>query len=161
LIATVTTLAWLVAPTPVLAQNAYITNFGDSSVSVIDTASNTVLATIKVGLAPVGAAVTSDGSRVYIANSVDNTISIIDAATNTVIDTISVSPEPAGVAVTPDGSKVYVTHFEIPGTVTVIDATTNTVAIPAIAVGDSPEGVRSRRTAVRSTWAMSLPTQCP
>ena len=35
-----------------LAQNAYITNLGSNSVSVIDTATNTVTATIPVGAGP-------------------------------------------------------------------------------------------------------------
>jgi YVTN family beta-propeller protein len=37
-----------------LAQNAYITNLLDNSVSVISTATNTVTATIPVGSAPFG-----------------------------------------------------------------------------------------------------------
>ena len=47
-----------------LAQNAYITNNSDNSVSVIDTATNTVTATIPVGDGPFGVAVTPDGSKV-------------------------------------------------------------------------------------------------
>ena len=54
LIAAVTTLAlaWLV--TPAVAQNAYITNELDNTVSVIDTGSNMVIGSaIAVGTAPV------------------------------------------------------------------------------------------------------------
>ena len=47
-------LAWLVAPTPVLALNAYIPSTVEGSVSVIDTATNTVVATITVGSQPAG-----------------------------------------------------------------------------------------------------------
>jgi len=43
-----------------LAQNAYVTNFG-GTVSVIATATNTVTATIPVGSYPYGVAVTPDG----------------------------------------------------------------------------------------------------
>ena len=43
------TLAWLAAPAPALAVSAYITNFNSNTVSVIDTAANTVTATIPVG----------------------------------------------------------------------------------------------------------------
>ena len=39
-----------------------------STVSVIATATNTVIATIPVGVAPIGVAVTPDGSKVYVAN---------------------------------------------------------------------------------------------
>jgi YVTN family beta-propeller protein len=60
-------LACLFAPALARAQNAYITNSGDNTVSVIATATNTVVATIPVGGSePSGVAVTPDGSKVYI-----------------------------------------------------------------------------------------------
>ena len=49
-----------------LAQNAYITNASSNNVSVIDTATNTVTATIPVGVEPIGVAVSPNGSRVYV-----------------------------------------------------------------------------------------------
>jgi YVTN family beta-propeller protein len=61
-----------------LAQNAYITNANSSNVSVIDTATNTVIATISVGTTPGGVAVTPDGSKVYVANGYTNTASVIE-----------------------------------------------------------------------------------
>ena len=43
----------------------YVTNSGSSgSVSVINTATNTVVATVNVGSFPVGVAITGDGTRV-------------------------------------------------------------------------------------------------
>jgi YVTN family beta-propeller protein len=110
-----------------LAQNAYITNTGNNTVSVINTATNTVTATIAVGLHPIGVAVTPDGSKVYVANDYSNTVSVIDTASNTVTATIPVSVSPIGVAVTPDGSKVYVASYTATFTVSVIDTTSNTV----------------------------------
>src|SRR6266566_5205754 len=96
------------------AQNAYITNSGDNTVSVIATATNTVVGSpIPVGSYPIGVAVTPDGSKVYVTNALDNTVSVIATATNTVTATIPLPPCPgisnvAGVAVALDGSKVYV-----------------------------------------------------
>jgi YVTN family beta-propeller protein len=47
------------------AQNAYITNLGSNTVSVIATATNKVVGLpIPVGLSPFGVAVTPDGSKV-------------------------------------------------------------------------------------------------
>src|SRR5258706_10918123 len=46
------TLACLLAPASTRAQNAYITNQSSSTVSVIDTATNSVIATIFVGNGP-------------------------------------------------------------------------------------------------------------
>src|ERR1700754_3796257 len=86
------------------APFAYITNFHNDSVSVIDTATNTVIATVAVGASPFGVAVAPDGSRVYVANWLGNTVSVIDTATNAVIATVAVGNNPRGVAVHPDGS---------------------------------------------------------
>src|SRR3954469_24512261 len=59
-------LSCLLGSAQTLAQNAYITNALDNTVSVIATATNTVIATIPVGAGPTGVAVTSDGSKVYV-----------------------------------------------------------------------------------------------
>ena len=140
--AAITALACLVAPASVLAENAYITNLVSANVSVIDTATNTVIATIPVGIGQNGVAVTPDGSKVYVANVNVPFVSVIDTATNTVIATIPVGIGPRGVAVTPDGSKVYVTNVQLPNpsVVSVIATATNTV-IATIPLGGESNGV--------------------
>ncbi|MFF3684430.1 beta-propeller fold lactonase family protein, partial [Streptomyces sp. NPDC002187] len=115
----------------------YVANGNDATVSVIDTATNTVTTTIPVGSGPTGVAVTPDGTRVYVANGNDATVSVIDTATNTVTTTIPVGNVPIGVAVTPDGTRVYVTNIN-DATVSVIDTATNTVTT-TIPVGDGPQ----------------------
>ncbi len=132
-------LACLVGTAPAFAQNAYITNEIDSTVSV---ATNMVIGSpIPVGSGPVGVAVTPDGSTVYITNQRANTVSVIDTATNTVIGSpIPVGSGPWGVAVTPDGSAVYVANF-VANTVSVIDTATNMVIGSPIPVGSGPVGV--------------------
>jgi YVTN family beta-propeller protein len=88
-------------PCPSRTQNAYITNVGSSTVSVIDTATNTVSATIPVGGLPNAVAVTPDGSKVYIANVNSRNVQVIDMASNTVIATRESGGEPFTVAVDP------------------------------------------------------------
>jgi YVTN family beta-propeller protein len=87
---------------------AYVANVGSSSVSVIDTATHTVTATVPVGSDPIGVAVSPDGSTVYVANEGSGSVSVISAATNTVTATIAVGVVPDAVAVSPDGSLLYV-----------------------------------------------------
>ncbi len=118
------------------APFAYVANAGDNTVTVIDTATNTVTATVPVGSVPCGDAVTPDGSSVYVTNSGSNTVSVIDTTTNTVTATVPVGSSPIGVAVTPDGTKVYVANSE-DGTVSVIDTATNTV-VGGFLVGSTP-----------------------
>jgi YVTN family beta-propeller protein len=75
------------------SSKVYVTNGNFSApppgtVSVIDVATNKVIATIPVGAAPFGVAVTPDGSKVYVANgdfsALAGTVSVIDTASNTV-----------------------------------------------------------------------------
>src|SRR5438445_3514626 len=90
---------------------AYVTNdSGSNSVSVIDTATNTVVATIPVGLSPFGVAITPDGARAYVTNVADTTVSVVDAATNTVVATIPVGLYPFGVAITPAAPPANMTE---------------------------------------------------
>jgi YVTN family beta-propeller protein len=61
-----------------VCQNGYITNSGDGTVSVIDTATNRVIdPPIPVGRSPVGVAVTPNANKVFVANQFDNTMSVM------------------------------------------------------------------------------------
>ncbi len=123
---------------------AYITNSGDNTVSVIDTATNKVIAIIPVGSSPKGVAVTLDGKKVYVTNIFSGTVSLIDAIKNTVRTTIPVGSSPRGVAISPDGKKVYVPHPDVGNplnnTILVLDTATNEVEA-TILVGEVPFGV--------------------
>jgi YVTN family beta-propeller protein len=132
-------LACLVAPASARAQNAYITNQASNTVSVIATATNTVVGSpVPVGNGPQGVAVTPDGSKVYVANFGDNTVSVIATATNMVVGSpITVGNNPRGVAVTPDGSTVYVANTGR-NTVSVIATATNMVVGSPISVSNNP-----------------------
>src|SRR5437868_8414731 len=126
----------LPAPAAHATPFAYITNNGSNNVSVIDTASNTVTATVAVGPNPTGVAVHPAGTRVYVANQSSNNVSVIDTASNTVTATVAVGTFPTGVAVNPAGTRIYVTN-QASNTVSVLDTATNTV-IATVAVGQNP-----------------------
>ncbi len=115
----------------------YIPNFASNSVSVINTATNTVTADISVGDMPYGVSVSPDGSRIYVTNFGANSVSVINAATNTVSTTISVGDSPYGILVSPNG-KAYVAN-RMGNSVSVINTTTNTV-VSTIAVVSKPVG---------------------
>jgi YVTN family beta-propeller protein len=123
------------------AANAYVANFGDNSVSVINTAYGTVTATIAVGTGPDAVVPTPDGSKAYVANFTANTVSVIATASNTVAATIPVGTAPFGLAISPDGARVYVANSGA-GSVSVISTATNTVTntVP-VGLGSIPFGV--------------------
>jgi YVTN family beta-propeller protein len=118
---------------------AYITNQGSDTVSVIDTANNTVAVTVPVGSGPYGVAVSPDGTKAYVTNSASNNVSVIDIANNTVTSTADVGNGPSGVAVNSNGTRIYVTN-SVSNNVSVIDTANNTVTA-TIVVGTNPRGV--------------------
>jgi YVTN family beta-propeller protein len=120
-------------------SRAYVANFNGDSVSVIATATNSVVATVPVGSAPYGVTITPDGTRAYVVNEYDGTVSVIATATNIVVATVTVGNYPNGVAITPDGTRVYVVNSN-DSTVSVIATATNTV-VATVTVGDLPEAV--------------------
>ena len=118
------------------APVAYITNQFSNNVSVIDTASNSVVATVPVGSTPFGVAVTPDGAFVYVANRDSNNVSVIASASNSVVATVPVGSGPVGVAVTPDGAFVYVANRDS-NNVSVIASATNSV-VATVGAGSGP-----------------------
>ena len=122
------------------APFAYITNQLDDTVSVMDTATNTVTTTIAVGDYPDGVSVNAAGTRVYVTNAGNDTVSVINTATNAVVATVPVGGFPRGIVVNPAGTRVYVANNN-DGTVTVIDTTTNGVVGAPVVVGSQPWGI--------------------
>ena len=109
----------------------YVTNVTDDTVSVINTANNSVIATISVGDGPNGIAFDSANNRMYVANQTDDTVSVIDTATNSVIDTIPVGDNPNSIAFDPVNNRMYVTNYQ--------DDTVSVIGIlpPTIQSGES------------------------
>jgi len=85
----------------VAAPFAYVTNLTPyNNVKGLDTATNTVVATVPVGVQPLWVATTPDGAHVYVTNA-SGTVSVLDAVTNTVVATVPVGNSPVGVAGSP------------------------------------------------------------
>jgi len=119
-------------------RTLYSANYEFGTVSAIDTASNTVVATIPVGEQPFGIAAAPNG-RVYVTNSGDDTVTVIDAATNQVVGApIAVGDAPFGVSVSPDGTRALVSDSGS-NKVSVIDTAAGQV-IATVDIGLNPYG---------------------
>src|SRR5882724_38107 len=92
------------------AGRAYVANLLSDTVSVIDTATETVTATIPVASSPQGLAVDPAGNFVYAIAA--GRIAVIDAATNTVVDNLAAGTAPRALAFNPSGTRVYVSNDE-------------------------------------------------
>jgi YVTN family beta-propeller protein len=135
---------------PILGQHyAYVTNageFGDDvqdDLSIIDLATNTVIATVPVGHYPQGLAINPAGTAVYTANSFSNDFTVIDTVKHT-STTIPGGLVPVGVAVHPDGTRIYIANVDFMNegisTVSVVDRATN-IIIDEIFCGNGSIGV--------------------
>jgi YVTN family beta-propeller protein len=131
----------------------YVANADGDTVSVIDPATNVVVATVTVGNEPRNLAGSPDRSSVYVPNRHSDDVSIIDTDTNTVVNTVSDASfdEPYALAFTPDGAEAWVVNKEgggsTTGSVTIIDTATEAVSDsiddPCFA---SPEGIAMNPT---------------
>ena len=108
------------------AVRAYVTHVLVDAVSVVDVASNTVVAEIPVGDGPVGIALSPDGSRAYVADFISDQVTVIATSVNMVVGTIPVGDQPLYVAVSPDGTRGYVAN-SAGASVSVFDLATNSV----------------------------------
>jgi YVTN family beta-propeller protein len=77
----------------------YISNGRGATVSVIDTRSDSLVATIPVGQRPWNMALTPDGRHLYVANGRSNSVSVIDTASNQRVADIPVGELPWGVVI--------------------------------------------------------------
>lgn len=131
---------------------AYVTKegvggeFAEGEVAVINLSTNAVIATVPVGVDPVGIALTPDGTLAYVTNWKDTVASVINTATNTVVATIALTGS-FGVAITPPivgpeapPTKPIVTPIVAPGTksVTPITIAPTTFITPKPAQGPKP-----------------------
>lgn len=90
---------------------AYVGNFKDNTVSVIDTEAGKVVATVPVGAGPHGMAVSPDGRNVYVSGDLASTVSVIDTTSDRVAQTIEVGKAPHGLAIKSDGKMLLVAVY--------------------------------------------------
>ena len=105
---------------------AYVGNFKDNTVSVIDTEAGKVVATVPVAAGPHGMAITQDGRTVYVSGDGTSSVDVIDTATDKVVKSINVGKAPNGVALTPDDQLLMVTVYG-EDRIAFIDTSTQTV----------------------------------
>ena len=120
---------------------------GSASIKVIDTATDTVVATVPMDVAVGGVAVSPDGSRVYVT---PYSIKVIDTATNTVTATIPNLGTTFSPRVSPDGTRLYVLNYTGASSdvLQVIDTATNT-QVGTVQVGGSTQEMVINPTGTR------------
>ncbi len=123
----------LLALAATAAPKAWVGNFKDDTVSVIDTGSGSVVATVPVAKGPHGMAVAASGSPLYVSSDGASVVNVIDAATDRVTATIEVGRSPHGLALTPDGRFLLVGVYGEDKVVFVDTATRAVVGMAGVA----------------------------
>ncbi len=137
----------------------YVTNEISGDLSVIDSATMDVVATIPLGKRPRGIHASPDGKTIYVALSgsppappgVDEStlpppdrsadgIGVFDVATNKMVKILKGGPDPENFDVSFDGKTIYVSNEDASG-VSFIDIASGTIT-KTIKTGEEPEGVK-------------------
>ena len=84
-------------------SKGYLPNELTGSVSVLDTATADVTASIPVGVEPTAVAISPDGARAYVATR-DGIVSVIRTSDDSVLRTVTVGGHPGRVTLTSDGN---------------------------------------------------------
>jgi YVTN family beta-propeller protein len=137
--------ALTLAPAPAVAQvdaYAFVPNFGDHTVSIIDTRTATVTSSVTLQSWSYGfaAVVTPDGRYAYVADA-GGAVWRIDVVTHTLlrVGLVGGIEKPIALAITHDGRKLYVVD-SYNNRVDVVDTTTNATSL-SLDVGSYPYSV--------------------
>ena len=127
-----------------VAGRVFVTNSGDSSISVVDYNYNAnpmfqPALPVLVGGEPTGIALTKDGARAYIADKAANALLYFDTSSLKVTDIVPVAAGPWGVVLSPDGTRAYVAGNS-GNAVSVVDTAAHHV-VATIPVGHAPGGI--------------------
>lgn len=109
------------------------------TVTILNTSTNAIVATVTVGEGPSDVAINTATNRAYVTNTFSDSVSVINLANNTVIATYPVGQNPDGIAVIPSVSLLLVVNVQ-GDTVYVINLN-NPPGGTAVPVGRDPEGV--------------------
>lgn len=110
-----------------------VANPDSNSLTLVDTASQAVLAEVPVGVDPRTVAVDDAGQRAYVANRGSGSISVLDLAAGQVVAEAAVGYRPYGVVVSPEGGRLYVAVQGTDHLVTLDTATLEIVNIRSVA----------------------------
>jgi len=125
-----------IAVNPV-TNRVYVANSGSGNVSVIDGATDRVVATVNVGDLPYVIAANPATNKVYISKTFSNTMTVIDGATN-VASNLKVGVQADAIAVNPAANHLYLESYES-NNVTVIDGAND--SITTVAAGNHLWGI--------------------
>jgi YVTN family beta-propeller protein len=134
-------------------SEVWVVNPDHGSVSVISTATNTLLAEIPVGANPWTVDLHPWNGEAWVASMDDDRVDILDVATRAPVDTLEIGYETFGVAFNPQGTTALVTSSGSDKVFAVDVASRSTIS--TISVYRRPRGIAWRDDGVRA-WVSHL-----
>jgi YVTN family beta-propeller protein len=121
-------------------RQVWVTNRAAQTVSVIDTSSDSVIASFESGgEMPIRVKFTPDGKEAWISNARSNAISVFDAGTRKQLASIPVGAVPIGIQMSPDGKRAFVANTN-DDRITVLDVPRRKV-VTTFGTGNEPDGM--------------------
>lgn len=125
--------------TPPPRTLAYVVNFNDASLAVVDTVTNRLVGSIPAGDYPSAIALSTDARWAYVANQFANQLSVIDLDTGRRSAVVPVGTRPVAVQVSPDNQWIAVVN-QLGSSVTLIERG-SLRALATVGVGPMPTSV--------------------
>ncbi|GAA0527829.1 Hsp70 family protein [Saccharopolyspora thermophila] len=123
--------------------HAFVTSRDSGRVSVIETSTGAVQASLVMPVAPQFVTITPDGSRAYVScyppSGPENQVAVLDTSTGAVLNTVQVGKHPYTLMASPDGREVWVPDHDS-AEISIIDTATDTVSA-TIKVKPNPHSV--------------------
>lgn len=121
----------------IATHKAFVSNYNDGTLSVIDLDSLTVIGTVAVGTHPRRLIVNSATNRVYVVNdNAPGTVTVVETGSYGIVATIPVGDNPRTLDAHFGAREVYVTNHT-GNSVSIIDTLTNAV-VATVPVGSGP-----------------------
>ena len=124
----------------------YLTNGKDNTVSIISTASLSVVKAVQVDKYPGGLAISPDGNFVYVGHFDASTLAVISTASQEVVEMAEIGEDIEGMmAISPDGATIYASDFAGGGEINIISAASRQIVgsidvDPSMDVAIAPDG---------------------
>jgi len=112
------------------ANELWVVNYISSSISVVDVAARSVVATLPTPAGPADVVFAGNPRRAWVSCSRTNGVFVIDPETRAAVTNLAIDGErPRAMATSPDGSKVYVAIFESGNGTTVLGKKLTTLGV--------------------------------
>jgi PQQ-dependent catabolism-associated beta-propeller protein len=150
-------LVFLALATPAYANDVYVSNEKDNTITVYDSNSYEIKTTIKTGKRPRSLTFSKDLKLLYVCSSDSDTIEVIDVATNKIVDHLPSGEDPEEFSFSPNGRHLFIAN-ESQARLTVVDVVEKKI-VAELEVGIEPEGVAvspDAKTAVVTSETTSM-----